>query len=98
MTTQKAETIIVADGNIVHQFDRPILKQPFDKAVFHRVALPDRLEKDVAEYKRLGVRVPAVYPPCLQGAADAQAPGNREKKLASGRSWSIIAGRLFGNR
>jgi len=28
---------------------------------------PDRLEKDLAEYKRLGVRVLAVYPPCLQG-------------------------------
>ncbi|WP_206108157.1 alpha-amylase family protein [Paludisphaera soli] len=28
---------------------------------------PDRLEKDLAEYKMLGVRVLAVYPPCLQG-------------------------------
>lgn len=27
----------------------------------------DRLEKDIAEYKRLGVRVLAVYPPTLQG-------------------------------
>ncbi len=27
----------------------------------------DRLEKDIAEYKRLGVRILAVYPPCLQG-------------------------------
>ncbi len=26
-----------------------------------------RLEQDIAEYKRLGVRVLAVYPPCLQG-------------------------------
>jgi hypothetical protein len=28
---------------------------------------PGRLEKDIAEYKRLGVRILAVYPPCLQG-------------------------------
>ncbi len=28
---------------------------------------PDRLEKDIAEYKRLGVRILGVYPPCLQG-------------------------------
>ncbi len=27
----------------------------------------DRLEKDIAEYQRLGVRILAVYPPCLQG-------------------------------
>src|SRR6185369_14901738 len=27
---------------------------------------PGRLEKDVAEYRRLGVRILAVYPPCLQ--------------------------------
>ena len=27
----------------------------------------DRLKKDVAEYKRLGVRILGVYPPCLQG-------------------------------
>ncbi len=27
----------------------------------------DRLEKDLAEYKRLGVRILGVYPPCLQG-------------------------------
>ncbi len=27
----------------------------------------DRLEKDIAEYKRLGVRILGVYPPCLQG-------------------------------
>ena len=26
-----------------------------------------RLEKDIAEYQRLGVRILAVYPPCLQG-------------------------------
>ncbi|HJT76312.1 MAG TPA: alpha-amylase family protein [Gemmataceae bacterium] len=26
-----------------------------------------RLEKDIAEYKRLGVHILAVYPPCLQG-------------------------------
>jgi type 1 glutamine amidotransferase len=26
-----------------------------------------RLEQDIAEYKRLGVRILAVYPPCLQG-------------------------------
>jgi hypothetical protein len=28
---------------------------------------PGRLEKDIAEYKRLGVRILGVYPPCLQG-------------------------------
>lgn len=28
---------------------------------------PGRLEKDVAEYRRLGIRILAVYPPCLQG-------------------------------
>jgi hypothetical protein len=28
---------------------------------------PDRLTKDIAEYKRLGVRILGVYPPCLQG-------------------------------
>ena len=27
----------------------------------------DRLERDIAEYKRLGVRILGVYPPCLQG-------------------------------
>ncbi|MDP1796473.1 MAG: ThuA domain-containing protein, partial [Planctomycetaceae bacterium] len=27
----------------------------------------ERLEKDLAEYKRLGVRILGVYPPCLQG-------------------------------
>lgn len=27
----------------------------------------DRLEHDIAEYKRLGVRILGVYPPCLQG-------------------------------
>jgi len=27
----------------------------------------DRIEKDIAEYKRLGVRILGVYPPCLQG-------------------------------
>ncbi|HSG70011.1 MAG TPA: hypothetical protein VLA12_06320, partial [Planctomycetaceae bacterium] len=28
---------------------------------------PERLERDIAEYKRLGVRIQGVYPPCLQG-------------------------------
>jgi hypothetical protein len=28
---------------------------------------PERLEKDIAEYQRLGVRILGVYPPCLQG-------------------------------
>ncbi len=28
---------------------------------------PDRLKKDIAEYKRLGVHILGVYPPCLQG-------------------------------
>lgn len=27
----------------------------------------NRIEKDIAEYKKLGVRILAVYPPCLQG-------------------------------
>jgi len=27
---------------------------------------PERLEKDIAEYKKLGVRILGVYPPCLQ--------------------------------
>lgn len=30
---------------------------------------PDRLAKDIAEYKKLGVRILGVYPPCLQGEA-----------------------------
>ncbi len=30
---------------------------------------PERLEKDLAEYKRLGVRILGVYPPCLQAEA-----------------------------
>jgi hypothetical protein len=30
---------------------------------------PGRLEKDIAEYKKLGVRILAVYPPCLQAEA-----------------------------
>ena len=28
---------------------------------------PERLTKDIAEYKKLGVRILGVYPPCLQG-------------------------------
>ncbi|MFN3653440.1 MAG: ThuA domain-containing protein [Armatimonadota bacterium] len=28
---------------------------------------PDKLEQDIAEYRRLGVRILAIYPPCLQG-------------------------------
>jgi hypothetical protein len=28
---------------------------------------PERLARDIAEYKRLGVRILGVYPPCLQG-------------------------------
>ncbi|MDR3633706.1 MAG: ThuA domain-containing protein [Isosphaeraceae bacterium] len=28
---------------------------------------PGRLEKEIAEYKRLGIRILGVYPPCLQG-------------------------------
>ena len=28
---------------------------------------PERLKNDIAEYKRLGVRILGVYPPCLQG-------------------------------
>jgi type 1 glutamine amidotransferase len=28
---------------------------------------PGRVEREIAEYKRLGVRILAVYPPCLQG-------------------------------
>lgn len=30
---------------------------------------PDKLVKDIAEYKRLGVRILGVYPPCLQSEA-----------------------------
>ncbi|MBI2808794.1 MAG: beta-galactosidase trimerization domain-containing protein, partial [Planctomycetes bacterium] len=33
-----------------------------------------RLEKDIAEYKRLGVRILGVYPPCLQGEVYEQHP------------------------
>jgi Trehalose utilisation len=28
---------------------------------------PDKLPKDIAEYRRLGIRILGVYPPCLQG-------------------------------
>jgi hypothetical protein len=28
---------------------------------------PGRIEREIAEYKRIGVRILAVYPPCLQG-------------------------------
>ncbi len=35
---------------------------------------PDRLTNDIAEYKRLGIRILAVYPPCLQGEVYAQHP------------------------
>jgi hypothetical protein len=35
---------------------------------------PDRLEKDIAEYRRLGVRLLAVYPPSLQGEVYAAHP------------------------
>jgi hypothetical protein len=34
----------------------------------------DRLEKDIAEYKKLGVRILAVYPPCLQSEVFADHP------------------------
>lgn len=34
----------------------------------------DRLPKDIAEYKRLGIRILAVYPPCLQGEVYAKHP------------------------
>jgi hypothetical protein len=34
----------------------------------------DRLSKDIAEYKRLGVRILAVYPPCLQAEVYAKHP------------------------
>ena len=37
----------------------------------------DRIDKDVAEYKRLGVRILGVYPPCLQGEVYADHPGWR---------------------
>ena len=108
-------------------WDRAVLAQPFDKAPFQQIAIPDwlqdtlgcgytlsvmsseqrteaaahgvaisemgfvdpfytyydsklltrrsphvpidRLEKDIAEYKRLGVRILGVYPPCLQAEA-----------------------------
>lgn len=35
---------------------------------------PGRLEKDIAEYKRLGVRILGVYPPCLQGEVYEEHP------------------------
>jgi len=34
----------------------------------------DRLEKDIAQYKKLGVRILGVYPPCLQGEAYEKHP------------------------
>ncbi len=34
----------------------------------------DRLDKDIAEYKKLGVRILAVYPPCLQSEAYEKHP------------------------
>src|SRR4051812_6661034 len=37
----------------------------------------DRLEKDIAEYKKLGVRILGVYPPCLQGEVYEDHPGWR---------------------
>lgn len=36
-----------------------------------------RLEKDIAEYKRLGIRILGVYPPCLQGEVYETQPGWR---------------------
>jgi len=36
-----------------------------------------RLEKDIAEYKKLGVRILAVYPPCLQAEVYETQPGWR---------------------
>src|SRR3954465_9125483 len=36
-----------------------------------------RLEKDIAEYKELGVRILAVYPPCLQSEAYENHPAGR---------------------
>ena len=35
---------------------------------------PERLLKDIAEYKRLGVRILGVYPPCLQGEVYESTP------------------------
>lgn len=37
----------------------------------------DRIDKDVAEYKKLGVKILAVYPPCLQGEVYADHPSWR---------------------
>ncbi len=37
----------------------------------------DRLDKDIAEYKKLGVRILGVYPPCLQGEVYETQPGWR---------------------
>jgi len=34
----------------------------------------DRLDKDIAQYKKLGVRILGVYPPCLQGEAYEKHP------------------------
>ena len=37
----------------------------------------DRLPQDIAEYKKLGVRILGVYPPCLQGEVYEKHPGWR---------------------
>ena len=37
----------------------------------------DRLPKEIAEYKKLGVRILGVYPPCLQGEVYETQPGWR---------------------
>lgn len=49
-----------------------IMKQPFDSGVFREIRIPKkrsshvppgRVEYNIAEYKRLGVRILGVYPP-----------------------------------
>jgi hypothetical protein len=49
---------------------------------------PGRVEQDIAEYKKLGVRILAVYPPCLQGEVYRKHPewrriGENTKEIPS---------------
>lgn len=45
----------------------------------------DRLQKDLAEYRRLGVRVLGVYPPCLQSEVYEKHPDWRRVATADGK-------------
>jgi hypothetical protein len=46
---------------------------------------PERLAKDIAEYKRLGVRILGVYPPTLQGEVYEKHPGWRRVTSRDGK-------------